>query len=57
MKNGDVLSQAADDGRDAREAKGKPCCLTLYILFPPSPHPQKSLLLFFFPLTSFFVLL
>lgn len=57
MKNGDVLSQAADDGRDAREAKGKPCCLTLCILFPPSPTPKRAFCSFFFPLTSFFVLL
>ena len=57
MKNGDVLSQAADDGRDAREAKGKPCCLTLCILFHPSPTPKRAFCFFFFPLTSFFVLL
>lgn len=49
MKNDDVLSQVADDGRDAREAKGKPCCLTLYILFPPPPTPKRAFCSFFFP--------
>lgn len=51
MKNGDMLSQAADDDRDAREAKGKPCCLTVHILFFFPPKEP------FFSLTSFFMLL